>query len=277
MKAQYMSVYNACQVVAPSRLSPDLQTVRAKKREISVRYAHDKKNKSRRRGWWNTRKGALTKVFGSQRRYGGGKLYQFTDDDAGREDLRILLDHYALSNPAALTRVIKARAPWLSKPERDSLMEHVGASPRYWDSPSLADALRLTEAERNALGCVPTIGAIDVTPAERKAAQQQRDYAWKKAKRRNDGVVDRAEWLAANNVSRCKPWDNEGISRAQWYRRRHETGESGVTLVSTSDRPVSQSEPSHSDVALQSANVVSFAKPNQNPTPATQQPWRNAA
>src|SRR6185437_6060758 len=156
------------------------------------------------------------------------------------------------------------------------LLEQIGTSPRYWDSLPLAHALGLTEAERHALGGVPTIGAVDITPRERTAAQRTRDYASKTAKRRNSGVVTRAEWLTANNVSRCKPWENEGISRAQWYRRRHETGESGVTLVSTSDRPVSKSEPSHSDVALQSANVVSFAKSTPS-TPATQQPWRNAA
>jgi hypothetical protein len=79
------------------------------------RFQRDNKTSDkRRRGWWRTRTGALTKVFGSPLRYGGGKLYQLTDDDAGREDLHILLDHYVQSNPAAMPRVIKARAPWLS-------------------------------------------------------------------------------------------------------------------------------------------------------------------
>ena len=75
----------------------DPKTVRGKKREIAVRYTWQ--HKKRRREYHRARIGALTKVFGGAARYGDGKLYQFADDDAGREDLRILLDHYAYSNP----------------------------------------------------------------------------------------------------------------------------------------------------------------------------------
>jgi hypothetical protein len=90
----------------------------------------EKKAEKRRRGWWRTRIGALTKIYGGPFRYGGGGLYQFTDDDAGRDDLRILLDHYAYSNPLAIPRIIKARVPWLTESERESLMEQVGRSPQ---------------------------------------------------------------------------------------------------------------------------------------------------
>ncbi|QNT60410.1 HTH domain protein (plasmid) [Neisseria musculi] len=31
---------------------------------------------------------------------------------------------------------------------------------------------------------------------------------------------DRADYLAENSISRDKPWEHLGISRATWYRRR---------------------------------------------------------
>jgi hypothetical protein len=272
-----MQTAHRCQV-ATSR--PDQQIVRAKKREIANHY-RKAKARNRRSGWWRTRIGALNKVFGGQFRYGDGKLYQLTDDTGGREDLRILVDHYASSNPLAMSRVIKARAPWLSESERESLVDEVGCCPRYWDSTALADALGLTEAERIALGGVPTIGAVDVTPDERKAAQRKRDYARKQAKRRNRGVVARTEWLAVNNLTRCKPWENQGMSRAQWYRCRHETGESGVTLVNTADRPVSKPEPKRPLLAVLAGGLRASSRPNTNAqhvnrVPSTQ-PERKAA
>ena len=43
----------------------------------------------------------------------------------------------------------------------------------------------------------------------------------------------RAEYLAANSLSREKPWKIEGISRAEWYRRRTkaETSLAGIKLT----------------------------------------------
>ncbi len=196
------------------------------------------KRQKRRRGWWRTRIGALTKVFGGSFRYGGAKLYQFTDDDAGREDLHILLDHYVFSNPLKIPGVIKARAPWLSDSERESLMEQVGRFPRYWTSAALAEALRLTEGERIALGGVPTIGAVDVSPEQRKEIRKKRDRERKRRKRRTN---PRAAYLAANSISRDKPWEKENISRRTWYRRRG-TSLSAVNLVKAVDIPVPTSE-----------------------------------
>jgi hypothetical protein len=34
------------------------------------------------------------------------------------------------------------------------------------------------------------------------------------------GATSRVDWLAANSISRDKPWLAEGVSRATWYRRR---------------------------------------------------------
>ena len=212
-----------------------------RKRRPKTKAQKERDAERQRRGWWNTRKGALTKVFGGSLRYGGGGLYQFADDDAGREDLHILLDHYAYSNPLAIPRVIKARAPWLSEPERNSLMEQVGRFPRYWTSPALAEALRLTEAERVALGGVPTIGAIDVTGEQRKESRKERGKERKKAARRAKGAMSREEYLAEAK-SRTKPWEVEGISRRTWERRRRrDASPSAMNLVNREDTLASPS------------------------------------
>lgn len=171
------------------------------------------------RTWWRIRIGALTKIFGA--RYGDDKLYQFSDDDAGREDLRILLNHYVYSNPLAIPRVIKSRAPWLTDSEREDLMAEVSRSPRYWTSEALAQALRLTEAERTALGGVPTIGAIDVTPRQRRKLRKDRNRIRMANARRAAGAMPRAAY-EANSARRTKPWENAGISRATYYRRLKE-------------------------------------------------------
>ena len=226
--------------------SPEHFVAKAKpqKRRPKTKAQQERDAERHRRGWWNARIGALTKVFGGTLRYGGGGLYQFTDDDAGREDLHILLDHYAYSNPLATPRVIKARAPWLSEPERESLMDQVGRFPRYWTSPALAEALRLTEAERVALGGVPTIGAIDVTPEQRREKRKDRDKERKAAVRRAKGAKPREKYLA-DAKSQTKPWEADGISRSAWERRRRKANAaspSAVNLVNRADTLAALSE-----------------------------------
>ena len=53
----------------------------------------------------------------------------------------------------------------------------------------------------------------DALRAERRARARQ-------AGRRAAGVLPRALWLAANPLSRERPWRAEGVSRATWYRRQ---------------------------------------------------------
>ena len=45
--------------------------------------------------------GDLNKLYADRYR-GTREGYEFPDDDAGREDLQILLEHYALNNPLAM-------------------------------------------------------------------------------------------------------------------------------------------------------------------------------
>ena len=74
-----------------------------------------KRGRSNQRIVYNIRVDALNKLFSY--RYGNGDraCWQFPDDDAGLEDLPVLLQQVALSKPEAVLRVIKIRAPWLDE------------------------------------------------------------------------------------------------------------------------------------------------------------------
>ncbi len=151
--------------------------------------------------------GDLFKLY--RDRYGGGP---FPDDDAGREDLRILLDHYSVSNPLRMHRIVGAWAPWLVGPERDALVDDTMRFPRFWKTQELGNVLNLTEADRVRLK-INTIGAIDMTPEERKQKRKLRDRDRKRSARRANGLTSRDQYLATNSKSRRKPWEAAGVSR----------------------------------------------------------------
>jgi hypothetical protein len=155
--------------------------------------------------------GDLNKLFAY--RYGGRReTYVFPDDDAGLEDLKILLHHYSLNNPLAIPRIIKNRAPWANA---QRLQEEIDAYPRKWRTNTLGRLLRVTGAEWRMLR-LRTIAPIDMTKEERRAYSRQLYRERRRAKLRQ---VSRAEYLAANYLSRTRPWEAEGISRRTWERR----------------------------------------------------------
>jgi putative DNA primase/helicase len=53
--------------------------------------------------------------------------------------------------------------------------------------------------------------------------RRERDKARQMARRRAAGGVSRADYLAKNGLSKTKPWEQEGISRRTWERRRAQT------------------------------------------------------
>lgn len=100
----------------------------------------------------------------------------------------------------------------------------------------------LTLLERTALE-IKTMGACDFSARVRKGiakdVKRSGDRSRQTAKRRARGVEPRESWLAKNSLSKGRPWDAEGISRAQWYRRFRETGPSLVGMSTKSDTLVS--------------------------------------
>jgi hypothetical protein len=174
---------------------------------IASRGGDSKKN----RAIGTQRIGDLNAIFA--RRYGGDRgSYVFPDDDAGREDLAILLHHYALNNPLAMPRIIQMRAPWMSSDQAEQLIIAINAAPQRWTATRLGQVLRCTRIEWQELR-TRTIAPIDMTKAMRRRYSNALARDRKTAKRRAKGVAPRAA-----NITNTKPWEAFGIGRATWYR-----------------------------------------------------------
>jgi hypothetical protein len=121
----------------------------------------------------------LERLF--KRRY--GRL--LPDDDAGRDDLKIAAHHIALLRGEVRQHVIcwaRAWAPWMPQHEAEGLADEVEAEPHKFTADALAWRLRLSMAERTALK-ITTIGAFDVTKAEREAIQREKRRERDRARR----------------------------------------------------------------------------------------------
>jgi hypothetical protein len=121
----------------------------------------------------------IKKVLGD--RYGT----QLPDDDAGRDDLRIFLEHCSgTSNFAKTARnFCSLWAPWLSEQELEDLLREVHATARpYYTADEVARRLNVTYVERTRLG-LTTIGSVDVDASERRERAKQRKRARERARR----------------------------------------------------------------------------------------------
>ena len=184
--------------------------------------------------------GDLTKLFG--RRYGGGRLYVFPDDDAGREDLKIMLQHYSHTNPYRIHGVAKVRAPWMEAPDVWHLVEQVFAYPRKWRAATIGRELNVTFEEWKVLR-LRTIKPANVSEKDLSAYRKEKDRLRQLRRRRKAGAKDRREYLAKNKISRTRPWERLGISRRTWYRQNKSNGTVAqvrpeYNLVNAVDEPV---------------------------------------
>jgi hypothetical protein len=140
------------------------------------------------------------------------------DDDAGRDDALIMANHLA-RGPDAERRIglwIGLWAPWMPGAEAGALVSKVIARPIRWRADKLAQRLHLTETERTRLK-ITTIGAVDVSKEERATRRKLRKRFYLHARRRKAGAKLRVDY-EANSISRSKPWERLGMSRASWYR-----------------------------------------------------------
>lgn len=146
------------------------------------------------------------------------------DDDAGRDDAELAAHHLAgLEHPTGRIRQwLELWAPWMSIGEQKQIITSAIVNKRHWSADQLAWRLRLTAADREALG-VTTIGAIDRGKGARTKRRKERERQRKANQRRAAGIKPRDQY-EASAISRAKPWKAEGISRASWYRRKRETG-----------------------------------------------------
>jgi hypothetical protein len=189
----------------------DARLIKAKHHEIAIRYRQGKKRFSMAA----IRCAELDRLFVD--RYGR----DLPDDDAGKDDALVMAHHLAMMSGDQRTRMkswLVIRAPWMSADEMEKLIDTVITKPIRWRADKLAARLNLREAERARLG-IKTIGAVDMTKAEREAARQARKRKAKREGRRARGMKSRAEYEAAA-LGHGRPWEAEGVSKATWYRRQ---------------------------------------------------------
>jgi hypothetical protein len=186
----------------------------------------------------------------SQHRYG----HVLPDDDAGREDLweRFLVISLAPLEPEKKMRnEAEICAPWLPEAQLQTLIQEVMLLPvsrRKVPRREIGKRMNLTFREREITKCW-TVSPVDMTDEEMAEWRKDKDRARRAIKRAQAGKPTRDQYLAKNVISRTKPWEAEGISRATWYRRR-ETGCSAIrstdtlvpAIIRTTDTPVSISE-----------------------------------
>jgi hypothetical protein len=185
------------------------------------------------------RLGDLRKLFADRCR---GRL--LPDDDAGREYLKDLLLPISLGPNEAvkrsrtieiwgptdrMRREIELWAPWMSEDDTEELLDDIKLTPEWQRKPmarTLGERLQVTYAERARLQ-LRTIGPCDMTEAAMALIRKQK----KRQRNRLRYAQSRAVYLAAS-LSQTKPWEQEGISRRTWERRRV-VSQSQVNLTKT--------------------------------------------
>lgn len=87
-----------------------------------------------------------------------------------------------------------------------------GRDPRYdYCGARLAELLNVDRQISEALGLSQIIP---------RCLRKDRARSRRVERRRAEGIMSRQDWLAKNSLSRNRPWEAEGISRATWYRRQ---------------------------------------------------------
>lgn len=146
------------------------------------------------------------------------------DDDAGRDDARIMVHHLGALTGDPRKRIngwLRQAAPWMSLVDAETLLIEAITKPQHWRADKLAWRMRLTDAERTALR-ITTIGAIDLSKAERTKRRKERHRLLARARRQAKGAKSRAAYLASASLG--KPWVALGISRSTWRRRKRDQG-----------------------------------------------------
>lgn len=188
------------------------------------------------------RYGCLIRLF--RHRYG----YQLPDDDAGREDLWLLLQNVSLA-PAGSEKKIRAAietwAPWLSKEEACKNIEFLALLTTYERTPTareLGECLGVTNTEREALK-LWQFKPVDKTDEELAEQRRAKSRKRKKAAREKLGRPSRDVHLAKFE-SKQRPWEALGIHRRTWERRR--AAPSGAIIVSKVESLTAASVPAES-------------------------------
>jgi hypothetical protein len=211
---------------------PPEKLVRAKRREIAIRYRS-------RRGFDldKTHCGCVRNQIEALIRFRHGTLPD-TDDRS------IYLREWAFHNLRSKRQELQLQAlccrlgASISPAEITEVVGYVQRrSGRKYSPRSVGKHLRLTDFERTMYG-ITNIEACDVTPQERRRERRAMRTLKRREQRRAEGIKPRAVYLETS-LSRTKPWEAEGISRRTWERRRDRLATTnGDRRASTKNRPV---------------------------------------
>jgi hypothetical protein len=148
------------------------------------------------------------------------------DDDAGYEDLRILL--HVVANACKpenrvrkLANVAGTMAPWMPSTRVSQVAEEIAAKPLKVTSQWLGKALGVTADVRERLK-IWQIAACDLTPEQAKERRRERERERSAKRRRENGIQSRAEYrqrVSEGSAKSTKPWEAMGISRRTYYYR----------------------------------------------------------
>jgi hypothetical protein len=119
--------------------------------------------------------------------------------------------------------------PNLTDAEASAIIEEASTIRGYLSADGVAEFLRVSYAERQALG-LTTIGAVNVKQHDRKVIRRIRDKVKKEQKRRASGVRPRSEY-EATSLSRIKPWPAVNLSRRTWERHRNKARDASVSAA----------------------------------------------
>lgn len=198
-----------------SFVRPPAAVVAARKREIAAKYAHANRKKFGPLTLAAIRASELTRLY--KARY---PSQQLPCDDDGEIAARVMVNHLARLRdaPRRISRWLDHWAPWLDLQSHERLMGQALDRPLRFKADKIAWKLRVTADERTMLG-LRTIGAIDQTAEQRRAAARDRRRERDRARRRAKGAKPRAEY-ETGSINREKPWLASGISRRTWYNRQ---------------------------------------------------------
>jgi hypothetical protein len=190
--------------------------------------------------------------------------YVLSDTPAGNHLAIALITHLDRAgqrNGRWLFVFCRDRAPFLDPDEIDV------AALRSLRAQALGIGLQLTAAIRAKLG-ITSIAPCDQTPEQRAAARRAKRRERDRKRRQRKRKATRAEWLAANTVSKDKPWEKAGMSRAKYYREqaraKRETGGARSYLsLQVGDQPVSHGEPDRS-MAVHAASALDGLTPQSS-------------
>lgn len=146
---------------------------------------------------------------------------------ADTEDFDRYLIAWYLHNPKAqdpiwsLMEAAKRMGGQLTEAQASAITEEASIMQpwHYQSADPMARFLRLKYVTRQELR-ITTIGSFNVPKGARKVLRKLKAAKRQEARRRAKGCKRRDEYLAAC-LTAMKPWEDEGVSRRTWERRRN--------------------------------------------------------